>query len=320
LIEIRAGARKLGDLYVQQPRSRIPGWADLFDGYMDVADLGRVSSAAAVFIVKVQGRMFAIVFGHGRFLLQAGMWEERFGLRVVLNSIDENSLRSIDKWTFDAISRHTRVQSSREAPAREFGLDIEQDLLRAATGTPKDESYGKRLSGMDSLHAVVRTQLRDVPDLLGTYLGKFNDESYRESFPWVDQMSEVSLAATVSRLDDALVARLRNSTLTRCWLAVPELVDWAGISGFRYKFGARDPQHHDLHLPDVLNAFGGREALSVDILKSRYAFAIDLAGERRHRWSIYHCLYCELEHEGETYLLSGSKWYRVRPDFVDAIN
>src|SRR5262249_7216110 len=134
LIEVRRNSTKLGDLYVQQSRSHLPRWAALFEEYIDdVTSLGRVSTSAAVFLVQSGGRLFAVVFGQGRSLIAPGSWEERFGLRVVLNTIDANSLRSIDKWTFDAISRHTRVQASREAPVREFGLDIEQDLLRAAT-------------------------------------------------------------------------------------------------------------------------------------------------------------------------------------------
>ncbi len=319
-LNVRVGATRLGDLYIQPPRSHPPGWAGFFKDYLDVAKLGRVSTTAAVFLVDSENRLFVLAFGQGRHLLEPGVWEERFGLRVVLNSIDENKLRSIDKRTFDAISRHTRVQSSREAAAREFGLDIEQDLLRAATGSPKDEMYGKRLSGMDSLHAAVRTELYELRRLLTAYLDKFKDDSYKESFPWVDHISEVSAPAAIAALNALLVARMQNGNVGRCWLAVPEIIEWAEISGFRYKFGARDPQYHDLHLPDFLSTLPDTREVSAELLRSRYAQSIDLTGQPRHRWSIYQCLYCEVDHEGDTYLLSGSKWYRVKPDFVQAVN
>src|SRR5262249_42898102 len=146
----------------------------------------------------------------------------------------------------------TRVQSSRQAAVREFGLDIEQDLLRAATGIPHDEAHGKRLSGMDSLHAAVRVELPQLRKLLAVYLDKSTDQSYRESFPWVDHISEVSQPATVARLDHRLASGIQDRSLERCWLAVPEIIEWAEIAGFRYRFGAREPQYHDLHLPDFL--------------------------------------------------------------------
>lgn len=103
-IEVRADSTKLGDFYVQQSRSRLPKWAGLCEGYIeDVSVLGRVTSAPAVLFVPSSGRLFALSFGQGRYLLNPGSSDERFGLRVVLNTIDPNSLRSIDKWTFDAI-------------------------------------------------------------------------------------------------------------------------------------------------------------------------------------------------------------------------
>ena len=317
---IRAGRTGIGDLYIQPPRSHPPSWAEFFEDYIDIAKLGRVSTASAVFLVQSGGRYFAVVFGQGRNLLQTGIWEERFGLRVVLNCIEETKVRSIDKRTFDAISRHTRVQSSREAAARDFGLDIEQDLLRAVTGTPKDEVYGKRLSGMDSLHAAVKADCSDVKRLLSLYLEKFTDESYREVFPWVDHISEVSLPSTVATLDELLVGRIQSGELDRCWLAVPEIVDWAEVDGFRYRFGPRDPQYHDLHLPDFLSTITDKNEVSPDLLRRRHAQSVDLSGQPRHRWSIYKCLYCETEYDGDNYLLSGGVWYRVKPDFVQAVN
>jgi uncharacterized protein (TIGR04141 family) len=107
-LEIRSDDKKLGDLYVQNPSSHPPSWGTFFEGYINLAELGRVSTTAAVLLITTQNRMFAVTFGHGRHLLEPGVYEERFGLRVVLNSIDEQSLRSIDKKTFDAISTHTQ--------------------------------------------------------------------------------------------------------------------------------------------------------------------------------------------------------------------
>jgi len=319
LIEIHAGAVKLGDLYVQSPRAHPPAWGNFFKGYIDLGALGHVSTSAAVLLTTARRRLFAITFGHGRHLLEPSACEERFGIRVVLNSIDEHGLRSIDKKTFDAISTHSRVQSSREAGAPDFGLDVELDLLRAATGTPKSEEFGKRLSGMDSLHAAVRVDVSNLRDLLSGYFDRFEDESYRKSFPWVDHIAEVSNKLTIAALDGSLVDGIRANS-PRCWLAVPEIVDWASIKGFRYGSGSRKPEYHDLHLPDFLATAGDVSALTPEVLRKRYANAIDLSDHPLHRWSVYHCLYCELEHIGDSYLLTGGKWYRVSRDFVDTVN
>ena len=73
--------------------------------------------------------MFAVTFGPGRYLLRPDIWVERFGLRVALNSIGKEKIRTIDKTTFDAISRHSKEQGSKETDVEDFGLDIEQDRV-----------------------------------------------------------------------------------------------------------------------------------------------------------------------------------------------
>jgi len=316
---VGSGSTKIGELYVQASRPWPPRWAALFSDYLDLAQLGRVSTSSAVFLVAVKGRTFALTFGQGRHLLVPGGWEERFGLRVALNCIEENHLRSIDKQTFDAISRHTRVQSSREASPPDFGLDIEQDLLRAVTGTPKDEQFGKKLSGMDALHALARVELENLKGLLATYLEKFHDDTYRRVFPWVDHIAEVSNSQTKGELDELLVQRLQSENLDRCWLAVPEIVDWADISGFRYGFGRRSPEYHDLHFPEFLGSLPDG-VVEVGTLRKRHAYCIGDEGQEIDEWPIYQCIYCELDHNGDSYLLSAGKWYRVNRNFVNEVN
>ena len=85
---------------------------------------------------------------------------------MALNCIGNSTVKSIDKDTLDPLARHTREQASRAASASEFGLDIEQDLLRAVTGTPSEEGFGKWVTGMDTLHIAVPVTIETLPDLL----------------------------------------------------------------------------------------------------------------------------------------------------------
>ena len=139
-------------LALKRPKPKKPTWARFFDGYFDINLFGRVASSAAALLVPLRDRWFVVTFGYGRFLLQEDCWEERFGLLVALNALGERPLRSLDKQTFDAISRHTREQASQDVSAQDFGLDIERDLLRAVTGSPEDESLGKSLTGREALN------------------------------------------------------------------------------------------------------------------------------------------------------------------------
>jgi uncharacterized protein (TIGR04141 family) len=317
--DIKSGSTPIGKLYVQRNAPRPPPWARFFKNYLPTSQLGLVASSGAVLLMKASEKMFAITFGQGRHLLNADSWEERFGLRVALNSVGEGNLRSIDKRTFDAISRHSREQASREADARDFDFDIEQDLLRAITGTPTRSELGRRMSGMDALHIAVPTDIDSLSDLLSAYYEKYLDESYRQTFPWVDQITEISSRALVDELDEAVIQRISTGDMDSIWMAVPEVIQWERVEGFRWP-GRRSPQHHDVHLQGFLDSLPNLQSLSKKALKQRKVECIDEDGRRTESWQAYRCLHVEMDRDGDSYLLSGGKWYRLTRDFVQEVN
>src|SRR6185503_8810809 len=153
---VPVGGRTLGRLFIKPTEAKPPTWADFFDPYVKPSEFGEVSSASAVLLVPVYKRWAALTFGQGRHLLATEHFEDRFGLRVALNCIDEDRIKIIDRQTFDAIASHKLEQASQEANAREFGFDIERDILKALTGTPRHLDFGKRMSGMEALNVVVK--------------------------------------------------------------------------------------------------------------------------------------------------------------------
>ncbi len=158
--------REIGILYIKPTSDRNPSWLSFFDGALrGVPDIHN-ASAAAVFLLRSRGRIFALTFGYGRSLLKPGTWEEDFGLRVTLNAVDPQRIRSIDRVKFDAISQHSQIQASRYANILEFGLDVEQDLLRAVTGKPRDITLASQLTGKDALKVDASLDLSSLPDLL----------------------------------------------------------------------------------------------------------------------------------------------------------
>jgi uncharacterized protein (TIGR04141 family) len=86
----------------------------------------------------VEDRWFAISFGGGYQKLEPGAIEHDFGLRVVINTVDHNKLRSADVRTPDDNSTTTRTQASRHSSQEVFEIDPERDLVRGLEGAPCD--------------------------------------------------------------------------------------------------------------------------------------------------------------------------------------
>jgi len=316
------GSRSIGTLYVKTPRSAAPSWLSLFAGYADLHSLRlRNASTSAVLMTRRGGRLFAVPFGYGRHLLAPGSWEENFGLRTTLNIVEPEKIRSIDRKRFDAIARQTREQASREGRIDEFGLDIEQDLLRALVGVPRDGELGRRVAGMDALTPTVDVELKDLPELLKRYARAYRRRAYKQHFPWVDHIAEVRDPRIKEPLEDLLIERLGDDRPEKCWLAVPVQVDWSRVGGFRYGGGKREELKPDLHLRDFKESVRSDVELSADYLRARRVSCISAEGEQViNRWTVFQCLYAEIEYDRDTYLLTSGSWYRVARNFVDAVN
>lgn len=104
-------------------------------------------------------------------------------------------------------------------------------------------------------------------------------------------------------------------------MAVPELISWAKVSGFRFPTRGKSPQYPDIHLEHFLKAVGGREAItSIEILNGRRVVCVDPDGQKLHEWTAHRCLYAEIDHGDESFVLSSGKWYKVKSDFVAETN
>lgn len=317
-VDIRLGDKSVGTLYAKQTPITPPSWLKFFAGSVAKNPGLRRASVSAAYITRAGGRLFAIVFGQGRHLLKGGSYEERFGLRVTLNSVDPKSLRAVDVSTLDANPFHGTRQASREAALGEFGINLDQDILRAVAGRPIEERLGRRMAGVDSLSVRVSVDLATLPGLLKRYLQKSEDVGYRENFRWVDHVAEVRDTLLEEQLFRELI-QVIDKNKGGVWAAIPERIEWTNFDSFRFGSMSKGRPYDDITLDRMLERLEG-ERVSLEFLEkeSVYCLAEDNP-QPIHKWSFLKCLTAELNHDGSMYLLNAGKWYRVSTDFVEEI-
>lgn len=279
------------------------------------------SSASALLLIKVEDRYFAIAFGPGgRHFLKKGVWEERFGLVVTLNSVKKDSLRSIDTKTLEADGIQTRVQSARPVATDNFGIDVEKDLVRSVTGIPKDENeFGKTLSGKDALRVCVNCNVDSVDGFLKKILIQYKKDEYKSDFPWIDQLREINDPSHLEKLEEILLRRINEEDPQNLWLTVPEILDWEDHGGFKYSAGRKDELLDDIHI-QTFKEFVDHSPLLIEDLKKNGIFRFSKTNEyQKNHWSVYECLYFECASESETFFLTGGKWFSVGINLVKTV-
>ncbi|MBU4563113.1 MAG: TIGR04141 family sporadically distributed protein [Desulfarculus sp.] len=312
---------EIGTIFIKRPQAKRPAWASFFEEVFDIKKFGNTKHILAVFIVRAADRFFALTFGHGRHLLKPGCYEERFGLKTVLNSVGKKNIRALNKKTFDSIDRQSIEQASKESSIDEFGLDIEQDLLRGVDGVPKDPRLGTNMSGKEALSISTRVKISDVKSLLEELYNKYMDDSYKEEFPWVDYIQAIKNKDLIHKLDREMVLNLSSEPDEKMWMTIPDIINWGKVHGFCYGRPATAEKKHNVCIEDFINTLSEEEAehISIEQLKNKQIYCVDYDGQTLHRWPIYRCIYCEVTIDGYMYLFSDGNWYAVDNDFIENV-
>jgi uncharacterized protein (TIGR04141 family) len=318
-IDLAHGLPFEGRLYVKRPSVHPPGWLD-FVGSGIVGELTGLVNAgtAALLLMRARGRLFAFTFGYGRWLLRTDCWVRDFGLKVVLNTVNPDRLRSIELRVVEEMVISRRTDASRASSPGSFGLDPGRDIMRGVAGQPTETAiYGKQIFGSDAVAANLKVEFRDLGDTAARFLAAYNDTVYKARFAWVDQVKIVKRRDLIDTLDGGLLAALADDTEPRPYLAPPEMLAWANVE-FTYTRD-RGPRHADLDLDDYLANVDSAE-VDIDRLRQHQVRALAIDSDiELGRWTVYSCIVFEARHDEKTYVLSQGQWFEIASSLVDEV-
>jgi uncharacterized protein (TIGR04141 family) len=277
-----------GTLFIGRQHRAIPQWVNMINPFLEQPiGVAYTASISAVLVVQYQERFFAMSFGYGRTLLAPHTWVRDFGLKVTLNKVDPNKLRSIDSKIYDDMVVSTRKQTSQSSKVDTFELDINRALLRGVTGQADEHDIFTRVTGSGPIQVTTELSFSRLADILDELVEAYGDDAYQQNFGWVDNVREVDPALNAGldqRLIDALVAGNRNGA----YLAAPEIVDWETIHRFSYT-NADGVVYLELSLSEYLAILEDHDiSITTELLK-RHRVRVQYTGNEAiyDKWSVY---------------------------------
>lgn len=283
-------------------------------------------TAYGLVFINTSGRWFAISFGMGHVKLDSAAFEQDFGLRVVLNSVDPEQLKSADVRTPDENTLSRRSQTSRGSDQTAFSIDVERDIIRGLAGTPKDKEFAIRVAGTDALSIDRRMEVSDLAQVCDDTLAMYGKEEYKEHFGWVDQIRHVREGGLLEDLNEAAAAKLdailKGADADGVHLAFPVIYDPEKGANIRYKGFRSKLMYPDLDLSGYLDALKEREVKSYtkDCLDGHRVHEVDDDGKDcGSSWKVSDCLVMEIGLDGSTYVMSGGRWYQVDHDLASQV-
>ncbi|UDM61778.1 TIGR04141 family sporadically distributed protein [Pseudoalteromonas piscicida] len=307
-----------GKLFVKIPTEKKPKWSG-FTENITGASLDELAnrSSSAVLIIKTATATMAFTFGYGRFLIDTKYFVHDFGIKTALNTLNHDSLRSVDLFTLEDQAVQKKSQASRESSVGVFGIDISRDVLRAVTGSPKNGVDLKNISGGDAVYSFgIEMDVDEISQLVDLLSGYYANDSYKSNFSWVDNIRKVKEKSEIDQLDAKLIDKIKAKS-TEITITIPEIVQWDSIFGFsftRTKNSIKptiDPKEYIDNI-DIAT-------ISVDSIKRDRLFVYDIH-ENESEHQIYKCIYFEHKETDKTYILFAGLWYEIDNNFVARVD
>ena len=324
--EVQADSLPRGaSLFVMDTPPRAPWWR----GYFGVrAQLNQTFKGAIVFL-PVEGRVFALSFGHVRHNLKEGGYEYDFGLRVTLNCVDPDRIKNTDVLDPGA-ARRQRTQVSVDSDLTYFDLDRDSTVLRSLTGkvAPEYADVIGHVTGAMSLRFSSRVRSDELPKLCATLLGIYRRDDYKTTFPGLHSIVPVRDPVVIDALNARALVALKERDPSVA-LGVPDLIEYRDTSCFRF-FGMGGSEVYDDVAIDLYYEYlesrnsSALESMVVEDLKRHQLALTGVDGRQRiKQYSIFRSLVFDTMLDGDesrTYYLSEGHWYAVGGNYVERLD
>ncbi len=311
-----------GRVFVHETISSIPDWKTEVESLLDVSiDIKPNQANKAVVVFKYKERFFSVVYGYGRSMLNESTIVRNFGLRSVVNLIDENKIRSMNLASIEDVIVDTQRQSTQYGGQELFQPDIMKDLLRSISGSPSNETVAKFLTGMDSLTATRQMKIEDIKENIKFYYATYYKEDYkRNGFAWIDNISEQKSPEIKAKLNDKLILEIGTGNYPT--IAPNKVIRWDGIEGFKITGVYSRKYQIDIdsegYFKKLLSKDYKRKLLAM-LKRHKLKVKYTRSSIEENIASIYDSLIYETDYGKEKYILCYGSWYSISSDFYSMI-
>lgn len=283
------------------------------------------ASVSAVLVIKEDSRLFAFTFGHGgRSMLSSLSYELDFGLRVVLNRVDVEKLRSVDTKNLEDVVISTRKQASQDSGLGAFSIDISRDMLKGVVGNPTQSDFYKRIAGADSATFSTELEFEKLGEICEDLLDAYQSDDYKKNFGFIDRIRPVREKPVIEELDNRLLDAIRTKDIGSMHLAPSRIVDWDKMEEFSFGgSGQRSTiSSEELSLVNYIANFKPSKLanLTVDAIRRHPIFVkYSSADTFVKEFNVYECIIWQTETPNGLFTLMDGSWFKIDTNFAKQV-
>lgn len=298
-----------------------PNWLSVLSGAFNDLPSIKNKTSCAVIVFSHLNRIWVSPFSHGWQFIDDTKIEMDFGLRVAINSLDDDKVNRIDRSHLGEAMKGVS-QSAFQRDLEAFGIDEALDLVRRISGRKEGDAFARSISGATALKISREMELSELADVAAEALVRFKSTAYKATgFHIIDKVQPILDRVVLAKLDARAVEIIKNGG-DNFELSMPgwseDDVVYYGLNGPGLQ--GRFP---DLLMTKYRQALGDNlSALSVETITSKHGvfaeFNNDAASKKR--WSIKKSLIGSLVIDGGLYAISEGEWYRLDQQFKQEVD
>jgi len=124
-------------------------------------------------------------------MIKTESYVHRFGVKVVLNSVEPYNIRKVDKLTMEEMPVRSQIQASKATAISSFSIDVYTDYMRGIVGASKTEELGNIIAGKDEFKFSLKLDIKDLEDKCKMILKRFKSDKYKENYDWDDHLKAI---------------------------------------------------------------------------------------------------------------------------------
>ena len=309
-------------VYAGQVYESDPSWLGLISEITAKPLKLKNKGTAVVIFIPINERWFVVSFGMAQICLNRNAFECDFGLKVCLNKIPRDKIRTLDTASPDSTTIQKRIQASAECDFSLFSMDIEKDILRLLSGKPADKKFASSMTGRDTLQMTCKITIPSLKEKCKELLETYQSEEYKKIYPWIDHIKQIRDDEIISILNGKLsddIQALREGKQNSLYLAIPEIIDPAADYDYRYNgLSCRSQKYSTLSIEDYKTELQ-RESPKEPSDYTKHRISIISSHFPCMEFSIFECLNFETSIDDRNYILWNSSWYEIDANFTKEI-
>ncbi len=310
------------DAFLKKSNNYNTWWSD----YLNLDTSLDSSSYYFVMFVPVtkngKERKLVYTFGFGHNLLNEDYIEYNFGLKVALNSIDPEKLKSTDKFSPSNQTKQTRTQLSIGSDLYGLGFNEFEEIIKKLSGLCKKEykDIFSSITGSDSLKVNSKYKLEQIEELSTKIIDLYLSDEYKKhpQLSNIDKISKVKDTSIINSLDEDLIEKF-NKKDSNIFLTNYEIIDFEEYEYYGYSDSISTAIFNDLDINNLYKELTSQN-LNIENLKNYKVKVFKNENDTNPKqWKLYNCLVTDTIFEKKHYILSLGTWYEVNNTFIEHV-